>query len=184
MTKNIGEKINSGEVLAKKKTLFSEKTYLSEYTGIIKEIDHQGGTVTLSVSDKDGEKINSFFKGKVKKIENDIVEIEVEEVEKFELKEASGYFGGEVVLVDENSIENIKEDISNKIVLIKKIETYNQLKLEVIGAAGYISLEPLSPEIDIPSARLSNKEDWEKVKKLKLPYISVIKKDNTLYFYR
>src|SRR3990167_2817036 len=142
MTKNVGEKIEQGEVLAKKKALFSEKTYVSDYTGIVKEIDHQEGAVTLSVTEKGGEKINSFFKGKVNKVDD------------------------------------------NKIVLIKKIEKYNQLKLEVIGAAGYISLEPLSREIDIPSATLLKKEDWDKIKKLNLPYVSVIKKDNTIYFYK
>ena|SRR3990167_350909 len=184
MTKNVGEKIEQGEVLAKKKALFSEKTYVSDYTGIVKEIDHQEGAVTLSVTEKGGEKINSFFKGKVNKVDDDTIELEVQEAEKFELKESSSFFGGEAILIDDKSLGHFKEEISNKIVLIKKIEKYNQLKLEVIGATGYISLEPLSREIDIPSATLLKKEDWDKIKKLNLPYVSVIKKDNTIYFYR
>ena len=67
---------------------------------------------------------------------------------------------------------------------MKKIQTYNQLKLEVIGAVGYITIEPLSKQIDIPYARIKNIEDWEKIKKLNLPYCSVIKSQNIVYFYR
>ncbi|MFH1826817.1 MAG: hypothetical protein ABH812_00060 [bacterium] len=184
LTKNIGEAITQGDVLARKKTLFSEKKYISEFTGILKEIDHTEGTVTLAVQEKEGEKINSYFKGEVKKINDDNLEFEVKEVEKFELKEASDYFGGEVVTIDNINLNKIKDEIRNKILLVKKIEIYNQLKLEVIGASGYITIDPLSKHIDIPYARLLNSQDWEKIKKLNFPYVSINKKENIIYFYR
>jgi hypothetical protein len=184
LTKNVGEKIEKDEVLAVKKTLLSKKTYISEFSGIVKEIDHQDGTITLTVSENEGEKINSFFKGKVKKISEKEIELEVQEAVKFELKSATNFFGGEVIFVTDDSLDKIKDDISNKIVIIKKIDEYNQLKLEVIGVAGFVSIEPLSQELDIPSAQLLNKDDWSKLIKLKLPYISVSIKDKALYLYR
>ncbi len=184
LTKNIGDYIKLGDVIAKKKGLLSEKKYISDFTGILKEIDHDDGSIIMTVTEKGGEKINSFFKGTVKKINEDNVELEVQDGEKFELNEASDFFGGEVVTIDEKNLSKIKEDISSKILLIKKIETYNQLKLEVIGAAGYITIEPLSKQIDIPYARIQNNEDWEKIKKLNLPYCSIIKSEKIAYFYR
>ncbi len=184
LTKNIGEQIKLGDVIARKKGLLSEKKYISDYTGILKEIDHDDGSIIMTVTEKEGEKINSFFKGTVNKINEDTVELDVQDAEKFELNEASDFFGGEVMTIDEKNLSKIKEDISSKILLIKKIETYNQLKLEVIGAAGYITIEPLSKQIDIPYARIQNNEDWEKIKKLNLPYCSIIKGENIAYFYR
>ena len=184
LTKNIGDHIKLGDVIAKKKGLLSEKKYISDFTGILKEIDHDDGSIIMAVTEKGGEKINSFFKGMVKKINEDNVELEVQDGEKFELNEASDFFGGEVMIIDEKNLSKIKEDISSKILLIKKIETYNQLKLEVIGAAGYITIEPLSKQIDIPYARIQNNEDWEKIKKLNLPYCSIIKSEKIAYFYR
>jgi len=53
-----------------------------------------------------------------------------------------------------------------------------------MGAVGYITIEPLSKQIDIPYARIKNIDDWEKIKKLNLPYCSVIKSQNIVYFYR
>jgi len=184
LTKNVGDTINQGEILARKKGLFSEKKYVSEFSGIVKEVDHTEGTVTLIVEEKEGQKVNSYFKGKIKQINDDNLELEVQESEKFELKEASDYFGGEMIIVEDKALSKIKEDIRNKILLIKKIETYNQLKLEVIGASGFITIEPLSKQVDIPYARILNNQDWEKIKKLNFPYVSVIKKDNIVYFYR
>lgn len=184
LTKNIGEAITQGDVLAKKKTLFSEKKYISEFTGVLKEIDHTEGTVTLEVQEKEGEKINSYFKGDVKKINDDSLEFEIKELEKFELKETSDYFGGEAVIIDKVSLNKIKDEIQNKILIVKKIETYNQLKLEVIGASGYVTVDSLSKQIDIPYARLLNSQDWEKIKKLNFPYVSIDKKENVIYFYR
>jgi len=40
LTKNVGDQINLGDIIAKKKSLLSEKKYLSDFTGILKEIDH------------------------------------------------------------------------------------------------------------------------------------------------
>ncbi len=184
LTKNIGDHIKLGDVIAKKKGLLSEKKYISDFTGVLKEIDHDDGSIIMTVTEKGGEKINSFFKGTVKKINEDNVELEVQEGEKFELNEASDFFGGEVMIIDEKNLSKIKEDISSKILLIKEIEIYSQLKLEVIGAAGYITIGPLSKQIDIPYARIKNNNDWEKIKKLNFPYCSIIKSENTVYFYR
>jgi len=184
LTKNVGDQINLGDIIAKKKNLLSEKKYLSDFTGILKEIDHDEGSIIIESTDKEGEKINSFFKGKVHKIKDESIEIEVQQAEKFQLIEASDYFGGEITITDDQEITKIKQNISNKVLLMKKIQTYNQLKLEVIGAVGYITIEPLSKQIDIPYARIKNIEDWEKIKKLNLPYCSVIKSQNIVYFYR
>lgn len=184
LTKNVGDQINLGDIIAKKKSLLSEKKYLSDFAGVLKEIDHDEGSILIEAEDKEGEKINSFFKGKVHKIKDGIIEIEVQAAEKFQLIEASDNFGGEVTIADEQDLNKIKQNISNKVLLIKKIQTYNQLKLEVMGAVGYITIEPLSKQIDIPYARIKNIEDWEKIKKLNLPYCSIIKSQNIVYFYR
>ena len=140
MKKSVGEKVNRGDVIAVKKSFLSEKKYICDFEGIIKEINHDDGSVTITAGEEI-KAINSFFKGNVKKIQENAIEVEIKDCIKYEIKETNEDFGGEVYFVNKKPISEIKEeDVRNKIIMTKKIEPYNQVRLEVLGVKGYITL--------------------------------------------
>src|SRR4030066_1366119 len=99
MKKNVGEKINKGDILAVKKSLLSAQKYVCDFDGIIKEINHNDGSVIITSSNEKLKPENSFFKGIINKIQQNEIELKVETYVKYELKETNENFGGEVLLI-------------------------------------------------------------------------------------
>src|SRR5436190_26218 len=52
--KIVGDQITEGEVIAEKKSFFRIRKFLSPLSGVIKEINHEDGTVTIETSKKTG----------------------------------------------------------------------------------------------------------------------------------
>ena len=79
LKKKIGENIEAGTILAKKKSLFSSFLLKSPVEGLIKEVDLKKGTLNILVQ-KTGNKDKFIFpfSGKIKKITKTHLEIEVE----------------------------------------------------------------------------------------------------------
>ena len=185
MKKNVGEKINKGDILAVKKSFLSEKKYVCDFDGIIKEINHDDGSVIITSSNEKLKPENSFFKGIINKIQQNEIELKVETYVKYELKESNENFGGEVLLINNKSISDVKEESAkNKIIITKRIEPYNQVRLEVLGAKGYVTLENLRHKLEIPHAMLLKENDLNDISKTNLPYCTIVKQDNLIYFYK
>lgn len=185
LTKVVGEEIKKGELLARKKTILGEKKYLSEYDGVIKEIRHEDGSIVIGTSEDKAVKTLSFFKGEVENASKTEIKLKVKKAEEFELKEASSYFGGEIVFSDESSLPNLNpEDIEGKIICIRSLKPYNVAKLEVMGARGFVSQEALSQKSSLNFAQIKKPSDWETIHSLNLPYCLISKKTTIIYFYQ
>src|SRR5438067_2085971 len=59
--KVVGENIQKGELLAQKKTLLSKKTFTSPYEGVLKEINHEDGTIVIEISEEDNSVVHCYF---------------------------------------------------------------------------------------------------------------------------
>jgi len=185
MKKNVGEKIHRGDILAVKKSLFSEKKYICDFDGIIKEINHDDGSVIITSSHEKLKPKNAFFKGNIKKIQENEIEIDIQNYTQYDLKETNEDFGGEILLINSKPISQIKEeDSKNKIIITKKIEPYNQVRLEVLGAKGYVTIEALNHRLEIPHALLLKEADLNSILKSDYPYCTIVKNDNIIYFYK
>ena len=68
LKKFVGETIEKDETLAVNKGIFSTKKIISKYSGLIKEINHSDGTITILSQEETENTVNSFFNGKVNKI--------------------------------------------------------------------------------------------------------------------
>jgi hypothetical protein len=184
MKKGVGEKINRGDVLAVKKSVFSEKKYSCDFEGIIKEINHEDGSVIITSSNKETKPKNSFFKGLIKKIDDNQIELEVKSFAKYDIRETNDDFGGEIYRINKKLVSELKEEVDDKILVTKKIEPYNQVRLEVLGMKGYITLEDLDHPVDIFHASLKKEEDLNSIIKSDYPYCTVIKEDRVIYLYK
>ncbi len=185
LTKIVGDEINKGELIASKKTFWGEKKYFSDFEGIIKEVNHEDGSITIAVESEEERTKKAHFKGEIGEIRKNEFELKVKKTKDFELKEASSDFGGEIIHIDQNSFLNLDPDkIENKIVVGNNLQSYDQTRLEVMGASGFVTLQMLGPKISLLYARIKNPADWDEVKNIELPYCLTDKKNNIIYFYQ
>ena len=184
LTRFVGEKINKGEVLAYKKGFFNHKKIISDQDGIIKEINHKKGTVTISSKKEETDIINAYFKGEVLEIKKEEILLKVKKGEKFPLKNSKNNFGGEVFYLEDKNSSLISSQLLNRILVSKEINSYLQLKLETLGILGYVLLKQLPENSELNFAQLKNIDDLKKIFKLNFPYCLVIKESSTIYFYQ
>jgi len=68
LKKFVGETIEKDETIALNKGIFTTKKIVSKYSGLIKEINHSDGSITILSKSETENTINSYFKGKVNRI--------------------------------------------------------------------------------------------------------------------
>jgi len=185
MTKVVGDEIKKGEIIAKKKTLLSEKNYKSEHTGTIKEINHEEGSLVISTKVKKEKISYAYFKGEVEEVKKNEVTLKVKKAKAFEAKNVSEDFGGGVLFSEKFSLENLtQENVVGKVLFIDTIRPYNRVKFEVMGALGFVTAGELAIESATPSASLKNPTDLIEIKELDYPYCLVSKKNSLIYLYQ
>ena len=141
LKKNIGEKINSEEVIAEKKGWLSNTVVTTPVSGYIKEIDLKKGTL-LVISSRSTKpiKITSPFSGTVVKIGKGYLEIEIEGVIfKGNKGEGKDTIGELIVLSGENiGILDLDRDVEGRIVVCHSFTEDFLIKLDVLGALGLV----------------------------------------------
>jgi hypothetical protein len=189
LKKFVGDEIKKGELLAEKKGLFGKTRVMSETDGVIKEINHNDGCLSLTVTGQNSKTQAAFFKGEITEIEKESVKIKVNHGKEFGLKAAINdnglalFFGGEVFYFANRELSLTEDDVANKVVVSESLIGYVQVKLEALGAGGFIVLHHLHEKTDLPAVQLKNIDDWQEIMKLKFPYCIVDRKNNKIYFY-
>src|SRR3989344_7551399 len=69
LKKFVGDPIEEGEVIAEKKSLINNYTVVSSSKGVIKEINHQTGEITVSTTGIQSGYSKAYFKGEVVELE-------------------------------------------------------------------------------------------------------------------
>lgn len=183
LKKFVGESIEKDEIIAVNKGMFTTKKIVSKYSGLIKEINHSNGSITILSKTEVENTINSFFKGKIAKIKKNEMSIEVGKGEQFPAKNTNQNFGGKTFYPDNNS-DFFTENVSNSIVVCENITSYYKSKAEALGCKGFLSLSKLSEDLDTPFSQLKNINDYKKIVKTKFAYCTVVSNSSTIYFYQ
>lgn len=183
LKKFVGESIDKDEVIAINKGIFTSKKIVSKYTGIIKEINHSDGSITVLSKTETENTVNSYFKGKIKSIKKNELAVEVGKGEQYVIKNIDQNFGGKTFYSDGISDFN-SENIFNNIIICENITSYYKAKAEALGASGFLSLSKLSEGLGIPYAQLKNINDYKKIIKTKFTYCTVVSNSSTIYFYQ
>jgi hypothetical protein len=184
LKKFVGETIKKGEVLAIKKSLIASTKVVSEQAGVIAEIDHQEGTVTISSIKEKTDSITAFFKGEVLAIKKEEILLQVEKGESFSIKTATWDFGGETFYLPSLSSTLSTSQLANKILVSDTLSSYLQSKVEALGALGFVLLTKPTQPSDFPFAQIKNIDDFKKIKELHFPYCLISKTRSTIYFYQ
>lgn len=185
LVKFVGEDIKKGDIVAEKKSMLGKKQYVSQHDGTIKEIDHENGWLVITERIQTADSMNAYFKGKIEEIKKNEISLQVKNSRAFSLKEASSDFGGEVFFADEIDVSHLNEDeVDNKVVLTSTVDPYIQTKLEAMGTAGLVLLNPSKDKPSIPFAFIKEKGDWDSIKKSDFPCCIVDKKNTKMFFYQ
>lgn len=184
LKKLVGEEIKKGEVIASKKGFLTNLVVKSEYDGIIKEINHENGEVIITTYKDKKKTVSSYFKGKVKKIEDGEIKLEVEQADDFRLATSSDNFGGETYYLEDSRLDFTSGDIEEKIVIAEKISTFAWTKSEALGAKGFITLTKIEDQEETKCAQLKNIADIEKIMKQKFPYCLIDRKNSKIILYK
>lgn len=181
LKKLVGEKVEKDEVVAFKDSFFSHKKIKSPQKGQIKEINHHKGEIVLEVEDEEKIIVNSPFKGTVKKIEKDCVLFDLGKSISFPLKnKADLTFGGQVFYFQEEK-NFTSDDLENKIVIAKEINSFFLVKMEALGASAFLTLKSLKEKEK--NLLLKNIADMEKIISHQYSSCTVIKNSDMIYFY-
>ncbi|MFA6081628.1 MAG: hypothetical protein WC741_04445 [Patescibacteria group bacterium] len=183
LKKFVGESIEKNEIIAINKGMFTTKKIVSKYSGLIKEINHSNGSITILSQTEIKNTVNSFFKGKIAKIKKNELSVEVGKGEQFPVKNTNQNFGGKTFYADKNS-DFYTENVSNSVIVCENITSYYRSKAEALGCKGFLSLSKLSEDLEAPFAQLKNINDYKKIVKTKFTYCTVVSNSSTIYFYQ
>jgi len=184
LKKFVGDQVAKDEIIAVKKTFFSDIKYASEYQGIITEVNHEKGIIILKIQDEKEIVKKCYFKGEVKEVKKNAVLLEIKEKEEFSLKKCALTTGGEIIYLKEIGSETTSE-LEGKIVVIKEISDINLSKIEVLGAKGVVTLmKPLETKSDLPFFQLKNEDSFEMIVKHQFPSCLTDTVTSRIIFYR
>lgn len=192
LQKMIGEEIKKGETIAKKKGVLATKKLVSQYEGLLKEIDHQTGEITLSVSPSENQIdntqakiVDSNFKGILASVGKEEISIEVVgEGKKIDLKEINRDGAGEIFhFKDAGFYFTIGEDqIREKIIAIEELKSHIEAKCEALGGGGFIFLKG-EVSTELPAAKIKNIDDYHHLVTSGKKYIIFSKKERVAIIY-
>lgn len=179
LKKLVGEEVKKGETIAAKKSFFSESSIQSEVDGVVKEINHNTGEVVMTTTGHDKKIQKSYFVGRVKKIEDKKIKLEVKGGEEYALKSASSDFGGPAYFLK----EDFSEEVEGKVVIAKEMSAFMETKAEALGVAGLVTLAKLEETADVESAQIKNIDDIKMIQKSSFPYCLIDKKNSKIILY-
>ena len=175
--------MEKNDTLAINKGIFTTKKIISKYSGLIKEINHSDGSITILSKTEVENTVNSYFKGKVKKISKNELTVEVSKGEQFSAKNVSQNFGGKIFYPNKNS-DFTTENVFNSVVISETISSYFKSKAEALGTNGFLSLSKLNGESEIPNAQFKNINDYKKIIKTNFTYCTILSSSSIIYFYQ
>lgn len=184
MKKFVGDSIHKGDILALKKGMITTQKLVSEYDGVLKEINHTDGTIVISQSKDTKDTVLTTFKGHVVEVERNKVVIKVKSGKEYELKKTSGDFGGPVFYIehpDQTSVSS--QDVNQKIVVTEKLNEYLETKLEAVGVTGFVSLTKMGDNVSVADAQIKTIEDFHKIMKEHFTYCFIDAASSRIIFY-
>lgn len=141
LRKQIGEKVQSGDILAAKKGLFSSSIVRSPIDGKLVELDLARGILCISKKDEDeNESLYSPVSGKITSISKSFIEIESDNLILKSEKAQGPKVQGKLRLIQEENVGILRsfDDLENSIVLCRDASEAVLAKFSVIGVLGII----------------------------------------------
>lgn len=184
LNKLVGEKIEKEEVIALNKGLWKTQTVVSEYKGIIKEINHHEGTLIIKSLQGESNTTFSPIKGEIASFKKNEVVYKVGEGKEYLIKKIDVTVGSPVVYMNKQNFHDFSSlDLQDKILVIEHLSSYTQTKIEALGVKTFVTLVKPPETTSLPFAQLKQIEDFKKIQELKYPYCFINSSCSTIIFY-
>ncbi len=182
LKKVVGDAVQKGDLIAEHKGMFSTKQYFSSVDGVIREIDHLTGTMTIELESGEENVIPSFVMGEVDSIGDGYIELKVNKAKKIDIEESTHYLGGPIYYIADIEKPLTEDDIYEKIIVGHNVNPLDHAKIETLGAKGFVSSTKV-PLGAIKQITIMNTEDLEELMKEQYPYFITGVDKRTVYFY-
>jgi len=156
LKKNIGDSVIMGELLAERKSFFSNKKVTSHIAGTITEIDHIDGVILIETQ-KETHSEHCWFMGHVVEVSKKQVQIKIGKHMTFEAKYVEKDFGGMIWLLSEQSFASPEYPVG----ITERATEYEVAKLEALGGRGLITTYRYEGPTSLPKAEFKLKDSHE-----------------------
>lgn len=159
LKKNVGDLIATGDLLAEKKSFFSDKKVTSHIEGVITEIDHVEGIVLIETQKEATSQQRCYFAGHVVEVSKKHVQIKVGKHIEFEAKYIERDFGGMIWLLSDQSAKNVEYPVG----IAERATEYEVAKLEALGGTGLVTTYKYEGNTSLPKAEFKLKDSYKEV---------------------
>ncbi|KKQ38618.1 MAG: hypothetical protein US54_C0007G0038 [Candidatus Roizmanbacteria bacterium GW2011_GWA2_37_7] len=178
----IGDNIQKGDILAEHKSLFTTKQYLSEISGVLREIKHDAGTIAIEQEEKDSSTTNCYFIGEIDGIYDGFLELNVNDVHTAKLYHQTPYFGASIFYLDPSG-KYSDDDLEDACIFAPAVNPIDAVKMETLGACGLITKSKIPTDTKIYQVILADNQDFEHIQKKEYPYLLIGHEPMTVIFY-
>lgn len=178
LKKNVGDRVILGDVLAEKKSLFSDKKITSHIEGVITEIDHIEGIILIETQ-KESQPEHCWFAGYVEEISKKQVQIKIGKNYVVEAKYVERDFGGMTWFFAEQTDTTPEYPVG----IVEKATEYAVSKLEALGGRGLISTYKFEGITSLPKAEFKLKDSYKEIMSKQFSYCFAQAHHSTIILY-
>lgn len=177
LKKNVGDSLVAGDLLAEKKTFFTDKKVTSHIEGVITEVDHIEGIVLIETQ-KDTHSEYCWFAGHVEDVSKKSVRIKIGKHEEYTAKYVENDFGGVVWLFSGQG-----QCPEHPVGIAEKATEYEVAKLEALGGRGLITTYKYVGETNLPKAELKLISSYKELSTKQFSYCFAHAQHSTIILY-
>lgn len=178
LKKNVGDTVILGDVLAEKKSLFSDKRVTSHIEGIITEIDHIEGIILIETQ-KETFSAKCWFAGYVEEVSKKLVKIKIGKNQVFEAKYVERDFGGMIWFLSEQGDSTPEYPVG----IVERATEYSVAKLEALGGQGLITTYKFEGATTLPKAEFKLKDSYKETVSKQFSYCFAQAHHSTIILY-
>jgi len=178
LKKSVGDTIVTGDLLAEKRSFFSDKKVTSHTEGIITEIDHIEGIVLIETQ-RETYSENCWFAGHVIDVSKKLVQIKIGKHISVEAKYVERDFGGVVWFFADQSFTNPEYPVG----IAERATEYEVAKLEALGGQGLITSYKYEGETALPKAELKLAHSYKEISTSQFSYCFAQAQHSTIILY-
>lgn len=178
LKKNVGDMVVLGDILAEKKSFFSDKKITSHIEGVVTEIDHIEGIILIETQ-KETLSERCWFAGYVEEISKKNIKIKISKNHAVEAKYVEKDFGGMTWFFSERTDSTPEYPVG----IVEKATEYSVAKLEAMGGRGLITTYKFEGTTNLPQAEFKLKDSYKEVASKQFPYCFAQAHHSTIIFY-